>query len=170
MTKSKIYENINFQDIDTSTWPTVLVDNLPEKYREKYLINKLAVDMYLENYSIKEIHQETKLERNVPLKLLKKCLETDENGELYGYKALIPYSRTSSFARDFSKLLDKYPDLKEYIHQLYHPTQTFSNIHLLIYYVSYNYIFLLQLPSSDLLMNLYFLTKRKGHILFFQTF
>lgn len=119
MSKSKIYEDINYQEIDTSKWPTVLVDNLLEDHREKFLLRKLAVDMYLENKSLKEIEDETGFDRNTPLKLLKRCLEFDENGEVYGYRALIPYTRIKTFSREFSTLLEKYPEIKEYIEQQY---------------------------------------------------
>lgn len=130
MPRNKIYEDINNQQTaNISQWPTVLVDNIPSKNRELFLLRKKAVDMYFNNASIQEIVAETGFHRNITRKLVQRCLEIDESGVPYGYTALIPYKRIKKFnlkkdiflediynyAGAFSQLLETYPELKDFI-------------------------------------------------------
>lgn len=130
MPRKKIYEDVKYQqEFDIAQWPTVLIDNIAESDRELYLLRKQAVDMYLNNTPIQEIIDATGFHRNITRKLVQRCLELDQFGNPYGYTALIPYKRIKKYTRKdevisegnsnysgaFSQLLEKYPELKEFI-------------------------------------------------------
>lgn len=119
----------DIDEIDTTKWPSVLVDNIPESKQELYLRRKEAVDMFLDRIPLKDIENKTNFHRNTISNLVKKCLETDLNGNILGYTALIPYKRIKQYERKqneisnyngvFNQLLSKYPELKEYIDDIY---------------------------------------------------
>lgn len=65
MTKRKVIENENFgSDIDISTWPNVLVDNLSEEDQKTYYNRRTAVEMYFQNKTHQEIIEATGIHRN----------------------------------------------------------------------------------------------------------
>jgi putative transposase len=137
MTRRKIIENENFGSaIDISSWPNVLVDNLSEEDRNTYYNRRKAVEMYFQNKTHDEIKEATGIHRNIVTKFVKRCLETDSESVIWGFRALIPRKRISSYKRDalpeskpsdpdpnkngaFMLLLETYSDLKDEIHRLY---------------------------------------------------
>lgn len=129
MSRKRFFDdNLNYQGLtDISKWPTVLVDNLSEKNKEIFLNRKKAVDMYIEGKSMNEIMLNTNIHRVLVIRLVKRCLDVDEFGVPYGYKALIPYKRTKKASREFSKFLEKYPSLKEFIEKQYIGINTSKN-------------------------------------------
>ncbi|QII24783.1 transposase family protein [Bacillus altitudinis] len=129
MTRSRFYEkpDIDPKSLDTSNWPKVLVDHLDEEHKEIYLKRKQAVELYLEgNTSLREIHNSTGISRKRIRMFTQRCLELDENGNLWGFRALIPYKKTLEYKRKnfntkclagvFELLLETYPSIKEIIH------------------------------------------------------
>lgn len=116
-------------EIDTKEWPSVLVDNIPNSNQELYLRRKEAVDMFLARIPLKDIEIKTKFHRNTISNFVRKCLEKDLNGNILGYTALIPYKRIKPYERKekkisnyngvFEQLLTNYPELKEYIEDIY---------------------------------------------------
>lgn len=120
MTVKKIYEDINNEGLlDTNEWPSVLITNLDEKDRDIFLKRKKAVDMYLDDIPIKQIVKETGIGKNEPRRLVLRCLTLDKFGNPFGYTALIPNNRIKKSPRQFSKLLQEYPELEELIRQEY---------------------------------------------------
>lgn len=137
MTRRKIIENENFGSaIDISSWPNVLVDNLSEEDQNTYYNRRKAVEMYFQNKTHHEIKEATGIHRNIVTKFVKRCLETDSENVLWGFRALIPRKRISSYNRDtlpeskpsdpdpnkngaFMLLLETYSDLKDEIDRLY---------------------------------------------------
>lgn len=135
MANIKIIEKTEFQDrsVDTSTWKTVLVDNIEPKYRELYLKKKSAIDIYFKNtYSLREISEQTGVHENEIRRYVKRCLSLDAKGEIWGYRGLVPHKRLRNYERNdfgdikdvkltgvFNLLLDKYPRLKEKIINTY---------------------------------------------------
>lgn len=132
MSKSKFYEKENYMyEVDTTKWPTVLVDNIEgSTNQELFLRRKLAVDMYFNNNHMKEICEKTNFHRNSIQRYAKRCLELDENGNVFGYAALIPYKRVKTeYCRvdtegvnntgKFQQFLSSYPDIKEFIDNKY---------------------------------------------------
>lgn len=119
------------QNIDISKWKKVLIDNLSSKNKEVFMRRKEAVELYITTEkSTNEIVELTGLHRNEIVRLVKRCLYTDEKGEIYGFTALIPYKRIVNYSRNsindsdkytgaFSLLLEDYSDVKERIIDLY---------------------------------------------------
>ncbi|WP_240452433.1 hypothetical protein [Virgibacillus sp. YIM 98842] len=124
--------NINPELLDTSLWPTVLIENLTPEHRILFLKRKKAIDLYISTeMKVKDIETETGLRRDEIHRFVKRCLEKDELGEVMGYRALIPYKRVKDYSRKnfpdynekvfknytgaFGLLLDTYPTLKELI-------------------------------------------------------
>lgn len=135
MSKRRIIENENIE-IDLASWPIVLVDNLSSDEQRIFYSRKKAVDMYLKNSSHNEIESETGIHRNNVAKFIKRCLETDENGVMWGYRALIPHKRITTYTTKnlpvstssnpkpnkngaFHLLLETYPHLRDEIHKQY---------------------------------------------------
>lgn len=95
-----------------------------------FLKRKQAVELYFKNEkSLNEIMTITGIRRDYVYKFAKRCLEIDENEELWGFRALIPYKRTNGYSRKslpqnnstnlagaFTLLLDSYPSIQETIH------------------------------------------------------
>ncbi|MED1724559.1 hypothetical protein [Brevibacillus parabrevis] len=147
MTKRKIIENENFgSTIDISSWPTVLVDNLSEDDQITYYNRRKAVEMYFQNKTHHEINIATGIHRNNLTKMIKRCLQTDSENNVWGFRALIPRKRVSSYKREslpksklnepnpnkngaFNLLLDTYPDLRDEIHRLFFKQKT--DLHLI---------------------------------------
>ncbi|WP_455542542.1 hypothetical protein [Intestinibacter sp.] len=127
--KKKIFENEKYIIEDRKNWPTVLADNLSIKDKELYIRRKKAVDMYFDNIDISKIAEVTGFHRNTIRELAKRCTLLDEEGNIYGYKALIPYKRINKYIRKdrgesnysgkFRQLLNKYPSLQEFIENTY---------------------------------------------------
>jgi putative transposase len=128
--------NINQESLDTSLWPTVLIENLTPEHCKLFLERKKAVDLFIStDMKVKDIETETGLRRDEIHRFVRRCLEKDESGEIMGYKGLIPYKRIKDYNRKdfpvnneedsnnytgaFSLLLDTYPTLKELIIDLY---------------------------------------------------
>ncbi|MBA2941059.1 hypothetical protein HZF08_22525 [Paenibacillus sp. CGMCC 1.16610] len=138
MAHRRIIESEEFSDrIDTSLWPIVLTDNFSSELKEIYEKRKLAVDLYLKNLSNNEILELTGIHRNHLSKFIKRCLDFDENGVIWGYRALIPHKHLKSYKSTntpdtdphshtppsmngaFQFLLACYPELKTLIENLY---------------------------------------------------
>src|SRR5690625_2823886 len=102
MTRNRFFEkdHIDTSYLDTSLWPSVLLDQINEEYRDVFLKRKQAVELYFKNEkSLKEITKITGIRRDYIYKFAKRCLEPDENGNFWGFRALIPYKRIKSYNR-----------------------------------------------------------------------
>ena len=98
-----------------------------------FLKRKQAVELYFKNEkSLQEITNITGIRRDYIYKFAKRCLEPDENGDFWGFRALIPYKRIKSYNRKsllknnstnlagaFTLLLDTYPSIEETLHDYY---------------------------------------------------
>lgn len=135
MTRNRFFEKdyIDSDYLDTSLWPSVLLDQIDEEYRNVFLKRKQAVELYFKNEkSLQEITNITGIRRDYIYKFAKRCLEPDENGDFWGFRALIPYKRIKSYNRKslpknnstnlagaFTLLLDTYPSIEETLHDYY---------------------------------------------------
>ncbi|MDN9012655.1 hypothetical protein [Brevibacillus laterosporus] len=87
----KLLENITVDQLflNTDNWPTVLIDYLNDKDREKYLNRKQAVDLYMKSEcTIQEIVYKTGIHKNYLEKFVKSCLSSEIMGE-YGVTVLL---------------------------------------------------------------------------------
>lgn len=82
---------------ELSSWPAPKPDNLIDS--DAYRRNKNAVEMYLANRSFAEIKLHTGFSEDWVRELTKKCLRPHYDGKIFGFRALIRYSRTGGYNR-----------------------------------------------------------------------
>lgn len=102
MPRKRVIESdrIALSSRDITTWPMVNTDALDLSDRETFLQRKQAVDLYMQNeISIKEITKRIPIERSVLRRLVKRCLSLDDEGNIWGYRALIPHRNLKSYER-----------------------------------------------------------------------
>lgn len=97
------------QTIDTRTWPTpdeaALQGDLGIKYHDK----KLAILLYLNGESNESIKQKTGIGAKQAYRLIReRCLETHSDGLLYGWRALLHYSRIKPYQRQKKIIVDQF--------------------------------------------------------------
>jgi putative transposase len=120
------------EHLDFTKWPTVLVDALSPEDQEKYYRRKRAVELYLRGEtSLSEIVRETAISKSELLRHVRRCLQVDSNGTVWGFRALIPgkhikpYERRKALEGDpnpsgaFELLLNTYPSIRDEIERLY---------------------------------------------------
>lgn len=130
-------EKIDPAHLDTSTWPIVHEDKLDSRNKEIFSARKKAIDMYMKNERpIHEISAVTRIDRKDILAFVKRCLSYDDQGRIWGYRALIPRKRLKQYERKslpvlskqdeqskmtgaFTLLLKQYPIVKDTIDNLY---------------------------------------------------
>lgn len=99
------------------SWTDIPIDVVPNDQKETYYKRKTAIDMYIDGKKTQEIFNITGITHNNILRLLGRCLQKDENGEFYGYTALLFNKRICdpSCKGQFATLLTKHVELKEFI-------------------------------------------------------
>lgn len=129
-------EHLDATHLDIITWPIVHVDKLDPKDRKVFLKRKKAVELYMKNErTLREISEETGIDRKKIRNFVKRCLSFDENSNIWGFRALIPGKRIKTYQRkslpsamkrdnikltgSFRLFLQTYPEIKETIDTLY---------------------------------------------------
>lgn len=115
--------------LDTENWEDVYILDLSKDQQDDFLKKKKAIDLFLKtDISVKSILQQTRINSESLYHLVNRCLSLDENGKVYGYKALLPYFRiqtnkskiyNQNNTGNFSKLLEDYPDLEKLLVEEY---------------------------------------------------
>ncbi|WP_164826768.1 hypothetical protein, partial [Paenibacillus alginolyticus] len=120
--------------INPELWPTVDELSLNSTDLITYLNRKTAVMLYFKREGTqREIHEITGVSPRNLYRLVSRCIEIDENGVPWGFRALIPYKTLKKYALnvinkkhnpsrhtgEFKLLLNKYPEIKELIDDLY---------------------------------------------------
>ena len=113
-------------------WRRVNIDCLNDNSKEIFLNRKHAVDMYIDGSPISNIFDVTGICISKYVRFIQKCCELDENGIPFGYTGLIPYKHIQPYKRKeeimeygtnysgaIKQLFERYPDLKDYIDDLY---------------------------------------------------
>lgn len=144
MSRRKITENSEFADvINLSNWPSVNVDRLNKEAKEIFHNRRQAIELYFNDTPHSEIFEATGLHRNHVNRLVKRCLQLDDEGIPWGYRALIPHKRIASYQREelpsteksqspkgkngsFALLLETYPTIREEIHSLFYKKKSRS--------------------------------------------
>ncbi|BFT72311.1 hypothetical protein [Paenibacillus sp. P36] len=136
MSRMKLIESEQLlpDQINPDLWPTVNEAILNNNDQAIYQNRKRAIMMYVKREATqKEIHNETGVSPRNLYRLISRCIEVDDNGVPWGFRALIPnktlknYSlnvinqklNSSRHTGEFKLLLDKYPDIKDLIDDLY---------------------------------------------------
>ncbi|PFH91404.1 hypothetical protein [Bacillus sp. AFS088145] len=121
--------NIEPELLNTHDWPVVDDLSLSEEIRELFWKRKYAIDDFIyTDKSLAEIQNEHGVHKVLLYRLINACLQTDRDGVILGYKALIPYTmKKQEYTRKsmpkfstnstggFQKLLREHPELKEFI-------------------------------------------------------
>ncbi len=81
------------------SWKTVNPECLDSKKAQIFFNRKLAVDMYIDGHCLKDIETVTTIKATKYSEMIKKCLELDEAGVMYGYTALIPNKHLKQYMR-----------------------------------------------------------------------
>lgn len=122
------------EQINTANWKTVNLESLTLQDREKYLIRKAIIEEYFHgSESVKIIAEKHGLSRVSINRLVSRCLEQHPDGDIYGFRSLLPWSRVYDYSRKdtlnklqpqgqrggmagaFNKLIETYPELSDYI-------------------------------------------------------
>lgn len=130
LSRSRYIESLTIKptDLDYTNWPDVHIDPRDETFENR----KKAVQLYLDQKcTLREIENNTGIQRKEINLFVKRCLQRDQNNRLLGFTALIPHKRSgtkysrfaaidgfnndSSLTGAFQQLLEKYPQLKELI-------------------------------------------------------
>ncbi|MGX9936491.1 hypothetical protein ACVFVO_13970 [Advenella kashmirensis] len=95
--------------MDISTWKYpdegALLD-VPVKSR--YFARKRAVTLYLKMATEQEINAETGMSIQEIIRLIKRCLLVHNDGEVWGWRALVPWLRINSYQRKYAITVDNY--------------------------------------------------------------
>jgi len=83
-------------------WPTVVASTFEEDSARKFNSFKDAVSLYFAGLPGREIEARTGVTRTYIAKLAKKCLTLASDGQIFGFRALIPYVRISPNIRHAS--------------------------------------------------------------------
>ncbi|WP_336077171.1 hypothetical protein [Paenibacillus sp. 203] len=136
MSRVKVFDRDGLSQTqrDRDLWFKVDETLLNEEKRILFLKRKEAIDLYVNNEkSLKEIFSCTGIDRRNLIRLYNRCISFDENGLPWGYRALIPgknikkyeldpLSKKSNESRktgEFNLLLDKYPQIRDEIDDLF---------------------------------------------------
>lgn len=116
--------------VATQPWPDVLAELLCDDDKDIFDCRKSAINMYLENFPLVDIEKESGVRRSDLSRLLNRCMALHPDGLVYGYRALIPHTRTTPYNRTadvktngesgrggyagaLQALMKKYPELHE---------------------------------------------------------
>ena len=111
-------------------WPSVKVDLISEHYRDLFIRRSKAIRMYIEGYILQEIYIATKISNKNIQSLAKRCIEVAPDGNINGFRCLIPYFRNHEYNRTspvhykfkeakgglagiFKKILNTHPELED---------------------------------------------------------
>lgn len=120
---------------DMSTWPTVNTSLLTDKERLRFQKLEKVLEEYLAGRKVKDICKRHKISRVEIIRVLKRCLATHPDGQVWGLRALIShihqngYQRTSPVratgkckggrAGALTQLFEMYPTLLELVTTLF---------------------------------------------------
>ncbi|MEG6520871.1 hypothetical protein [Desulfotomaculum sp. 1211_IL3151] len=121
------------ENLDYKRWPLVLVDGLSAEDQDRFNRRRLAVEMYLDGRVSNEyIITQTGISKDELYRFVRRCLDYDNSGKIWGYRALIPKKHLKPYIRKkipqtdqaglagaFEHLLVTYPSIRETIEKLY---------------------------------------------------
>ncbi|MQA37051.1 hypothetical protein [Rugamonas aquatica] len=113
---------------DTSAWERRAQDSFDKK--------RQALVLYGEGASLDQITTETGIQRNEVHRLIRRCLALASDGQIFGYRALVPRTRVKGYNRRaevdhvkgsgsggcagaLSKLFDRFPEIEELVVDLF---------------------------------------------------
>jgi putative transposase len=122
--------SLTVPSIPLELWPSVATEGLSEHDKERFERIHEAMRLYFDGIGTSMIEEVTHVSRRQLSRLAKKCLASATDGQIYGFRALLPYMRTGAYQRQagetpkrreqqggqaglLSALLRKMPDVEE---------------------------------------------------------
>lgn len=113
-----------------STWPRVDTVDMEAKKKEQYELQVEAIKLYFANIPVSEITRRTGVAANRLPDLARRCLLPSTDGRIFGFRALVPYTRTKDYERTapektkhrhaqggqagiLGRLLSRFPDIED---------------------------------------------------------
>jgi hypothetical protein len=84
---------------DIAAWPEFDALALPARRRKKFEARRRAVELYAAHIAIRQIEEQTGVNRRQLYRLVDRCVEAHEDGRIFGYRALVRYARVSGYQR-----------------------------------------------------------------------
>lgn len=130
--KMILNSEISIEHLDFSKWKGVNIDGFTSEQCQNYNARRNSVILFIEdNLTVREISEQTGIDSSEIVRFVKRCLQIDEYGELWGFRALNPqthikiYERTEfpiendNYSGAFELLLNTYPLLRDLILDLF---------------------------------------------------
>lgn len=131
---------------DTKFWATVDRSMLTERDLKKFDNRVAAILAYLADVSLKEIQKSYGLLPQHILRFLKRCVETHQDGRIWGFRALVPFRRLKKYERKktvgrrslnetggcsgaLQQLFSEHPSIQETVDGLYLKKRTAAIVH-----------------------------------------
>ncbi|RSK49681.1 hypothetical protein [Bacillus canaveralius] len=93
--------------VSRENWLQVNVQSLSDPKKEVFINRKQAIDSYLDgDKTLEQITLETGIKKADIYRLLKRCQQVDKKGQIFGYRALIPFYRTKEYELKLSQNLN----------------------------------------------------------------
>jgi len=80
-------------------WPDFDVSALSARSRRKFEMRRRAVELYAARIAIRQIEEQTDVDRREIYRLVDRCTKVHEDGRAFGYRALVPYARVAGYQR-----------------------------------------------------------------------
>jgi len=119
---------------DLSAWPSVDNTALSENDRISYANREEAIRLFVEDlsFTIRDIQDKTSIQGTQLYPLFQKCIQKHFDGRIFGFRALIPYTRVKEYERikpvnaqsgknqtgtsgAFKQFIKKYPEIDKVI-------------------------------------------------------
>src|SRR5687768_13222048 len=81
-------------------WPAVDPKALPSAVRKRFRQRVSAVELYARGVPAVEIERKSKLDRRSLYRAIERAVSLHQDGRLWGFRALVPQSRTRGYHRD----------------------------------------------------------------------
>lgn len=86
-------------ELDPAAWPAFDTSALPKKQRTSFTARQRAIELYAANTAVAEIELHTGVDRRQLYRLLDHCAALHDDGRVFGWRALVPYTRMADYQR-----------------------------------------------------------------------
>lgn len=86
-------------ELDPAAWPAFDARALPKKQRASFKARRQAVELYAANTAVAEIERRTGVDRRQLYRLLHSCVAPHDDGRVFGWRALVPYTHVADYQR-----------------------------------------------------------------------
>jgi putative transposase len=117
-------------ELNTNNWPQVILpDSFSDDFKSRFERKKIAVTLYASGERIGEIKNATNFTVQYITRLFNNCMEIHEDGEIFGFRALVPYKHQNKYTRknnlegvgpgSFEHLLTAHPKIRMQLHSAF---------------------------------------------------